>query len=373
MLFRSLWLVLGLPPGQAIHRALVMLVISCPCALVVSVPLAYFGGIGGAARQGILVNGAAVFDALNRVKTVVFDKTGTLTHGVFEVKDMHPVQANGQADLLHYAALAEKHSNHPVARAIREASDGSHRALELTEYQEIIGFGVSARYDDIPLIAGAHRLLHRENIPHECVEDEGTRVHVARGGLHLGSIEIGDRIKDDTVRAVTELRQLGIKHIAMLTGDTENEAAKVAATAGLDAWKSACLPEDKFIELELLISRTSGAVLFAGDGINDAPVIARADVGVAMGLGGQDAAVETADVVIMNDSPRKIAAAIRIARQTRYIVIQNIAFALGVKALFLAAGGFGLAGMWEAVVADVGVALIAVLNSMRTLRSQSLD
>jgi Cd2+/Zn2+-exporting ATPase len=217
-------------------------------------------------------------------------------------------------------------------------------------------------------LAGAHRLLHRENIPHDCVADEDTRIHIARDGIHLGSIAVGDRIKDDSAHAVRELRALGVDNIIMLTGDTASEAEKVGTAAGLDSWRASCLPEDKLAELELVIAQTKGAVLFAGDGINDAPVIARADVGVAMGLGGQDAAIESADLVIMNDSPQKVVEAIRIARKTRGIVLQNIGFALGVKLLFLAAGGFGLAGMWEAVIADVGVALIAVLNSVRALR-----
>jgi Cd2+/Zn2+-exporting ATPase len=368
-----LWLAAGFPAKEAVHRALVMLVISCPCALVVSVPLAYFGGIGGAARRGILVKGAAVFDALARVRAAVFDKTGTLTHGVYEVKSYHPVSGGDHGELLRNAALAETHSNHPAARAILDASQGSHHGEELSEYREIAGYGVSVRHRGVHLLAGGHRLLHRENIPHDCVEDADTRVHVARGGVHLGSIAVGDRLKADSAAAVAGLRRAGVSNIVMLTGDVAGEAERIGQAAGLDSWRASCLPEDKLAELEKIITATKsdsrgGTVLFAGDGINDAPVIARADVGVAMGLGGQDAAIEAADLVIMNDSPLKVVEAITISRKTRRIVVENIAFALGIKLLFLAAGGFGLAGMWEAVIADVGVALLAVLNSIRAMR-----
>lgn len=360
-------------PGAALsdwaHRALVMLVISCPCALVVSVPLGYFGGVGGASRSGILVKGAKHLDALAAVRTVVFDKTGTLTKGVFTVTKVRPADGTGAEELLRLAALAEAHSNHPIAQSIRVAygRDGDHGGVR--EYREMGGMGVSAVVSGKPVLVGNDLLMHREGISHGLCDVGGTAVHVAVGGRYAGYLVIGDELKQDAVRAVGELRGLGVERIALLTGDSPRAAAETAAALGVDEHHGGLLPADKVAALERIMRERGGRgkTAFVGDGINDAPVLARSDVGIAMGGTGSDAAVETADVVLMTDSPEKAAEAVRRARRTRTIVVENIVLALSVKAAFLALGGAGLAGMWEAVIADMGVTLIAVLNAARAM------
>jgi Cd2+/Zn2+-exporting ATPase len=367
------------------YRALVMLVISCPCALVISVPLGYFAGLGGAARRGILIKGASVIDALADARTVVFDKTGTITDGRFKVLELSPADGFDAGGLLRGAAAAGTHSNHPLARAIRSAWEAS--SLEASpprtmpqcdegSYTEIPGHGTAGLLDGQEVLAGGDRLLHLRNIPHDCDESfmgsSGTVVHVAMAGRYAGRIDMGDSVKPDGSGALRDLRSMGIRRIAMLTGDTENAAARAGAEAGIDEIHHSLLPGHKLDRLESIIAeeRTHGrgTVLFVGDGTNDAPVLARADAGIAMGGAGSDAAIESADVVLMTDEPSRVAEAVHRARRTRTIVMQNIVFALGFKAAFLAFGAFGLAAMWEAVIADVGVALVAVLNSTRALK-----
>lgn len=376
-------LVALLPPllvrGQSFsawaYRALVMLVISCPCAFVVSVPLGYFGGLGGAARRGILVKGASVLDALADAKTVVFDKTGTLTDGAFTVRELIPSGGFSGDSLLMHAAAAGTHSNHPLARAVRAAWLGTgrpHPDCDEGSYSELPGHGTSAVLNGDEVIAGADRLLHAKNIPHECRPATGTELHIAVAGRYAGRIELGDSLKPDGRETVDRLRAMGIRRVAMLTGDSGPAAERVAREAGIDDVHHGLLPEGKLFRLEGIIGDERrlgrGTVVFVGDGVNDAPVLARADAGVAMGLSGSDAAVESADVVLMSDEPARVAEAIWRAKRTRTIVVQNIVFAMGVKLAFLSFGAFGLAAMWEAVIADVGVALLAVLNATRALK-----
>jgi len=374
-------LVAFLPPllasGQSLsvwaYRALVMLVISCPCAFVVSVPLGYFGGLGGAARRGILIKGASVLDALADARTVVFDKTGTLTDGAFTVLELAPADGFSGESLLMHAAAAGTHSNHPLARAVRDAWLGTgkpHPACDEGSYAELPGHGTSAFLDGKEVLAGADRMLHLKNIPHECRPATGTELHIAVAGRYAGRIELGDSLKPDGRAAMERLRALGIRRVAMLTGDSAPSAERIGREAGMDELHHGLLPQHKLERLEAIMGdgRRRGTVVFVGDGVNDAPVLARADAGIAMGLSGSDAAVESADVVLMSDEPSRVAEAIERARRTRAIVVQNIVFALGVKLAFLSFGAFGLAAMWEAVIADVGVALVAVLNSMRALR-----
>ena len=363
-----------LVPGAALsdwaYRALVMLVISCPCALVVSVPLGYFGGIGGSSRRGILVKGARHLDALAAVRTVVFDKTGTLTRGVFKVMEVKPANGMGAEELLRYAALAEAHSNHPIAASIREAygRDGDHDGAR--DYREVGGMGVSADVSGKSVVVGNDIFMHREGIAHGSCEVGGTVVHVAVDRLYAGYLVIGDELKHDAGKAIRELRDLGIDRTVLLTGDSTEVAASVAAALGMDEFHGNLLPADKVAALERVMRERSrrGKTAFVGDGINDAPVLARSDVGIAMGRSGSDAAVESADVVLMTDSPARVSEAVRRARRTRTIVVENIVLALAVKAGFLALGGAGLAGMWEAVIADMGVTLVAVLNAARAMR-----
>lgn len=383
-------LVAFLPPlvvtGASLHdwvyRALTMLVISCPCALVISIPLGYFGGVGGASRHGILVKGARHLDVLARVRTVVFDKTGTLTRGSFKVTAVHARNGVAGPELLRFAALAEAHSNHPIAASIREAyggreargspaADGSPLPeLAVSGYHEVGGQGVTARVEGHDVMAGNDRLLHARNIDHDVCCIDGTAVHVVVDGRYAGYLEMGDEIRDGALEAVRDLRAAGIIHIALLTGDGKEAAESVANRLGIDEWHGDLLPAEKVSLMESIMNREGprGATAFIGDGINDAPVLARADVGIAMGVAGADAAVETADVVLMTESPRKIAEAVRRARSTRAIVLQNIFLALAVKGVFLAFGAFGVATMWEAVIADMGVALAAILNATRAMR-----
>ncbi len=365
-----------LMPGQTfeqwIYRALILLVISCPCALVISIPLGYFGGIGRASRSGILIKGSNYLDALARVKTVVFDKTGTLTEGVFHVKDV--VANNGYTPnrVLTLAAMAQQHSNHPIARSIIEAYRKTGERIEPVSpdgHREISGMGVEIAFNNRTILVGNDRLMHQENIEHEACNIEGTIAHVAENGVYAGYILIGDKIKPQSAEAISSLRRNGVKQVIMLTGDNQCAAATIARRLDLDGFHASLLPEDKVRVFEKIQSEniSGGKIAFVGDGINDAPVIARSDVGVAMGALGSDAAIETADVVLMTDSPAKMAEAVSIGRQTRVIVWQNIVLALSVKAIVILLGAFGLATMWAAVFADVGTTLLAVLNATRLL------
>jgi len=355
-----------------IYRALVLLVISCPCALIVSIPLGYFGGIGGASRQGILVKGSNFLDALSRIKSVVFDKTGTLTKGVFKVKNIVPAGNYNENEVLRCAAIAEYHSNHPIAKSIVQAfteRGGSFEELKISEHQEISGYGVKSICGNQSITAGNDALLHKQNIAHPVCETEGSVVHVSNNGHYMGYIYIGDELKDDALLTIQSLRNAGIKDISMLTGDNFRAASEVASKLTLDRFFSSLLPEQKVTQFEKILKEKEhdGVVAFVGDGINDAPVIARADVGIAMGALGSDAAIETADVVLMTDDPSKIVQAVHIGKHTRSIIFQNIIMALGIKLVFVGLGSMGLASMWEAVFADMGVAILAVLNSSRAL------
>jgi Cd2+/Zn2+-exporting ATPase len=355
-----------------IYRALVLLVISCPCALVVSIPLGYFGGIGRSSRKGILVKGSNYIDALAAIKTVVFDKTGTLTQGVFDVKEIVNLNGYSKEQLLEFAAAAETQSNHPIATSILKAFSRDGRKVDLShisEHTDISGKGVSVRYNDHSIVVGNDNLMHSEKIDHKRCDFDNTVVHVAADGNYAGYILIGDKIRPDADKAITNLRRQGIDHIAMLTGDNRHAAASVAKELKLDSFYADLLPEDKVKIFEKISKEIhkSGNIAFVGDGINDAPVIARADVGVAMGALGSDAAIETADVVLMSDSPSKVVEAITIARQTQGIVWQNIILAFIIKGIFITLGAIGLATMWEAVFADMGTALIAVINSTRLI------
>ncbi|ASJ12665.1 heavy metal translocating P-type ATPase [Thermococcus thioreducens] len=361
-------LITGDPFTPWIYRALVILVISCPCALVLSIPLGYFGGIGRAAREGILVKGSNYLDALKEASIVAFDKTGTLTKGVFKVTRVETRNGFSEEEIIRFAALAEAHSNHPIAKAIREAYGEEINEAEIVEYEEIAGHGVRARIDGTEVLVGNDRLLHRFKVEHDTCRVKGTVAHVVINGKYAGYIIISDEIKDDAPLAVKELKRLGIKKVVMVTGDNKDVAGEIARHLNLDGFYAELLPEDKVRVIEELEKEAEGKVVFVGDGINDAPVLARADVGVAMGALGSDAAIETADVVIMDDKPSKLPRGIRIARKTQRIVWQNIIFALAVKLSFIGLGILGEATMWEAVFADVGVALIAVFNAMRILR-----
>jgi Cd2+/Zn2+-exporting ATPase len=361
-------------PGAVLHdwvyRALTMLVISCPCALVVSIPLGYFGGVGGASRHGILVKGATYLDVLASVRTVVFDKTGTLTKGSFEVTSVQPRNGLSGPDLLRYAALAEAHSNHPIAASIRRAYGGPVDGSPAADFREVGGQGVFATVEGHSVIAGNDRLLHHQEIAHgQCCVD-GTAVHVAVDGTYAGYLVIRDEPRHGAREAISGLRAIGVSRTVLLTGDAGEVAQRTATQLGIDEYHGDLLPAEKVFHLETVMGESArGArTAFVGDGINDAPVLARADVGIAMGRSGADAAVETADVVLMSDNPGKVVEAIVRARGTRAIVIQNIVFALGVKGVFLALGAFGIATMWEAVIADMGVAIAAILNAARAFR-----
>ncbi|WIV11591.1 heavy metal translocating P-type ATPase [Proteiniborus sp. MB09-C3] len=363
-------IVTGDPFSEWIYRALIFLVISCPCALVISIPLGFFGGIGGASKSGILVKGGNYLEALNEVDTVVFDKTGTLTKGVFKVSEINVEKGFSKEEVLRAAAIAETHSNHPIAKSIIEEFNGEIDESLIESYEEISGHGIKANVKGSVVLAGNLKLLEREGIAATQIEKSGTIVYVAIDGKLAGSIVISDMLKEDSAKAMESLRNQGVKKLMMLTGDLDNVAKQVANELKLDEYYSELLPEDKVNVLEK-ISRAKGEkgkLVFVGDGINDAPVLARADIGVAMGGLGSDAAIEAADVVLMTDEPSKLSQAISIAKKTKKIVVQNIVLALGVKAIVLALGAFGVATMWEAVFADVGVALLAVLNSMRVMK-----
>ncbi|WP_445321977.1 heavy metal translocating P-type ATPase [Paenibacillus sp. FSL M7-0420] len=353
-----------------IYRALVFLVISCPCALVVSIPLGFFGGIGAASKNGILVKGSNYLEALNDVKIVVFDKTGTLTKGQFTVTGNVPAEGFTEQELLRVAAYAESHSSHPIAESIRAAYGEPIPGEAIKGYNEISGHGIAVTVEGQAVLAGNARLMEREGIASVIPQEYGTIVHIAVDKRYAGYLVIADEVKDDSLKAIQALNALGIHKTVMLTGDAAPVAESVGRQLGIQEIHAELLPGDKVAAIEQL-EREKGPkekIIFVGDGINDTPVLARADVGIAMGGLGSDAAIEAADIVIMTDEPSKIASAIGIAKRTRTIVWQNIAFALGVKAVFLLLGAFGIATMWEAVFSDVGVTVLAVLNSMRALQ-----
>ena len=352
------------------RRALILLVISCPCGLVISIPLGYFGGVGGAAKRGIMVKGSTYLDSLAAIGTVVFDKTGTLTRGTFKVIGIYPQRGFSEEELLRLAALAEVHSGHPIAQSIIEAYGQSVDSLLLTDYEEIAGQGVRAGIDSQEVLVGNDRLLQGADIAVAPIQQVGTVVYLAVNKIYAGYMVIADELKADALAIVAELKAAGVDQVGLLSGDREPVVQDLAAKLGLDFYRAELLPEQKVAFMEELLLQTDKGkkIAFVGDGINDAPVIARADVGIAMGGLGSDAAVETADVVIMSDAPSKIAEAIHIGRKTRRIVWQNVVFALGVKGVFIVLGIAGVATMWGAVFADVGVALLAVLNAGRVLR-----
>jgi len=349
-----------------IRRSFVFLVISCPCALVISVPLTFFGGLGAASRHGILIKGSNYLEALNGVTTVVFDKTGTLTRGEFAVQRVLPEDGVTEEALLTLAAAAEQLSTHPIAKSILEKAGG--RMLPSSEnYEEISGHGIRAEIGGRTVLVGNEKLLAAEGIAFQPVSDAGTRVYVASDNAYLGCIVIADAAKEDSAQAVAALKARGI-HTVMLTGDGNGSAEAMAQELQIDEFHAELLPGDKVAEMETIAKGTSGKVVFVGDGINDAPVLARADIGVAMGALGSDAAIEAADVVLMTDEPNKLIEALDLAKATRKIVLENILFALGVKVLFMLLGVLGVADMWIAVIGDVGVMLLAVLNAMRILK-----
>ena len=350
-----------------LHRALTFLVISCPCALVISVPLSFFGGIGGASKCGILVKGGNYLEALAKADTVVFDKTGTLTRGTFEVTAVHPEGSFTPEQVLEYAALAEQYSTHPIAVSLRNACKSEMDSGRVSDVEEIAGHGILAKVDGRTVGVGNSRLMERQNVNWLPCELPGTIVHVTADGFYAGHIVISDLPKPDSKVAIAALKRLGVKKTVMLTGDSAPVAEAVAAELGLDEFHAELLPADKVSRVEELLKKETGKLAFVGDGINDAPVLTRADIGIAMGGLGSDAAIEAADVVLMDDQPSKIAVAIGIARKTVGIVHQNIVFALAVKAVVLVMGALGKAPMWMAVFADVGVAFIAILNAMRCL------
>ncbi len=353
-----------------VYRALSFLVISCPCALVISVPLSFFGGIGGASRRGILVKGSNNLEALSRVETVALDKTGTLTHGVFRVNHIKP-ETVSEEELLRVCAAAEQFSNHPISRSVLEAYRHQPEKLDSADYEEIAGRGIRTQLDGKTVLVGNAKLMKENGVVYREAKEMGTVVYVAREQEFLGYLVISDELKADAALAVSRLRAAGAERIIMLTGDADAPGQAVARKLGLDEAYTQLLPDDKLNRIEQLQKEKNPrkTVLFAGDGINDAPVLMAADVGAAMGGLGSDAAIEAADVVIMTDEPSKLAEAVMISRRTLRIVKQNIAFALGVKALVLILAAFGVSTMWEAVFADVGVCLLAVLNATRALRA----
>ena len=356
-----------------IQRALIFLVISCPCALVISVPLSFFGGIGGASKCGILVKGGNYLEVLAKTQTVVFDKTGTLTKGVFSVTAIHPEQCS-EAELLEMAAYAESYSDHPISRSLKEAYAEEIDALRVSQVEEISGRGVHATIDGKRVCVGNDKLMENIGVSWHPCHRVGTTVHVAIDGVYAGHIVISDEIKQDAAKAIRQLKAEGVEKTVMLTGDAKAVGESVAKELGLDEVYPQLRPADKVEKVEQLLNHRqgNGKLAFVGDGINDAPVLSRADLGIAMGAMGSDAAIEAADVVLMDDQPSKIATAIRIAKKTLGIVKQNIVFALAIKGLFLIMGAFGVANMWEAVFADVGVAIIAILNAMRALKVETL-
>lgn len=355
--------------GEWVQRACIFLVVSCPCALVISVPLGFFGGIGAASKLGVLVKGGNYLEAVAELDTIVFDKTGTLTKGEFKVAELHP---NGisEEELLELAALGEGYSNHPIAQSIRQAYGKSVPMERVSDAEELAGYGIRAQIDGKTVWLGNEKLMRRQQVTFSPCERGGTVVYLAREGDYAGAVVVADTVKDGAERAIAKIKGMGVRKCVMLTGDRKEAAEQVAEQLGLDEVHAQLLPDDKVTQIETLLGRQSerGKLAFVGDGINDAPVLMRADVGIAMGSMGSDAAIEAADVVLMDDDVEKIAALIRIARKTLQIVRQNVTFALTVKALVLVLGALGLANMWEAVFADVGVSVLAILNAMRALR-----
>lgn len=363
-------LAMGLAPewGNWIYRALTFLVISCPCALVISIPLSFFAGIGGASREGILVKGSNYLETLAQTRYVVFDKTGTMTQGVFEVSGVHHNEME-EAKLLEYAALAESASSHPISKSLQKAYGKAIDRSRVTDIEEISGNGVTAKVDGIPVAAGNAKLMERLGIPYKECHHVGTVVHMAVNGAYAGHILISDLLKPNAKEAITSLKHAGIEKTVMLTGDSKKVADQVAKELGIGEVYSELLPADKVSKVEELLKEKNAKakLVFVGDGINDAPVLSRADIGIAMGALGSDAAIEAADVVLMDDDPLKISKAIRIARKCMRIVYENIYFAIGIKVLCLILGALGIANMWLAIFADVGVMVLAVLNAIRVL------
>ncbi len=368
-------LMLGHPAqwGEWVYRALTFLVISCPCALVISIPLSFFAGIGGASKEGVLIKGSNYLETLSQVKTVVFDKTGTLTQGVFEVSGVHHSEMENEK-LLEYAALAECASSHPISKSLQRAYGKAIDRDRVRDIQEISGKGVSAVVDGHAVLAGNDKLMALRGIPFIDCHSVGTIIHIAIDGQYAGHIVISDVVKPHAKEAIERLKHAGVEKTVMLTGDSRRVADQVAGALGVDEVHSELLPADKVAQVEKLLAGNSGKdkLAFVGDGINDAPVLSRADIGIAMGAMGSDAAIEAADVVLMDDDPLKIAKAIRISRKCIGIVYQNIVFALAVKFACLALGALGLANMWAAIFADVGVMVLAVLNAIRALRVHNL-
>lgn len=364
LFFGGLW-------ADWLTRAFIFLVISCPCALVISIPLTFFSGIGAASRKGILVKGSNYLEALTQLGTVVFDKTGTLTKGVFRVTAIDSTDNFSKDTVLHLAALAESQSRHPIAQSIRQAWKNPIDTTTLSDYQELSGLGICVVYRGKEILAGNETLLHQKHITFTPSPAAGTKVYIAYGGSYAGCLHITDEIKEDSRQAIQGLKEAGVSQTVMLTGDTEEIGQTVSRELGLDAYYAQLLPQDKVHRLEELDAHKQNGkkLAFVGDGINDAPVLARADVGIAMGGLGSDAAIEAADVVLMTDEPSKLVTAIGVARATKHIAWQNIVLALGVKGLLLGLGALGMATMWEAVFGDVGVMILAVLNSMRALRA----
>ena len=376
-------LILAIVPGiitgnwsEWIYRGFVFLVISCPCALVISVPLTFFGGLGAASRRGVLIKGSNYLEALNDLQSIVFDKTGTLTKGVFKVTNLSPENGFSDTELLTYAAKAESFSNHPIAKSVvaeyRLKTGKDIESENLSDYTEISGHGVSVVDDGKKILVGNTKLMDSENVTFEENDAVGTKIYVSIDGKFAGSIVISDEIKEDSKEAIEKLHSLGVKNTVMLTGDNKTIAEAVAKEIGIDEYHAELLPQNKVDNLEKIMENTtgngSGKTAFVGDGINDAPVLARADIGIAMGALGSDAAIEAADVVLMTDEPSKLIDAVEVAKMTKRIVTQNIVFALSIKVILLALGALGIAGMWLAIFGDVGVMILAVLNSMRMLK-----
>ncbi len=374
-LVRMLFMGLSSEWGDWIARALTFLVISCPCALVISIPLSFFAGIGGASNAGVLVKGSNYLESLSQTKCIVFDKTGTMTQGVFEVVGMHHISMP-EEKLLEYAAYAESYSNHPISKSLKKAYGKEIDNNRVSQVEEISGNGVMATVDSHRIAAGNDKLMDHIRVPYKECHDVGTIIHVAVDGVYAGHIVIADKMKPHAKEAITELKKNGVKKTVMLTGDVDRVAKKVAKDLGIDTVYSELLPGDKVAKVEELLEEYKGSkkekVAFVGDGINDAPVLSRADIGIAMGAFGSDAAIEAADIVLMDDDPLKISKAIKISRKCLRIVYENIYFAIGIKVICLILGALGIANMWVAIFADVGVMVLAVLNAIRALNVKNL-
>ena len=362
-------LFLGQSWSEGVRRACTFLVISCPCALVISVPMSFFSGIGAASRRGVLIKGSNYLEALSEMDTIVFDKTGTLTRGEFKVTEIHAADGQAERSLLELAALAESYSDHPISRSIKDAWGEAVDMTRVSDTEEISGHGVRALVDGHTVLAGNSKLMKEMKVDYKECPSIGTAVYLAKDGVFKGSIVISDTIKEEAYEAIKSLKKAGVRKTVMLTGDKKEVGEAVAARLGLDEVHAELLPDGKVAKVEALLAGMQGKdkLAFVGDGINDAPVLSRADIGIAMGSMGSDAAIEAADIVLMDDDPSKISDVVRISRKTMSIVKQNIIFALGVKAIVLLMGAFGMANMWEAVFADVGVSVIAIINAMRAL------